>query len=177
MIIGIPKETKVQEHRVAMVPATVRELVQHGHRVLVEMAAGEDSSYTAEQYLAAGAEIAMDAASVFGEAELIVKVKEPQLPELELLEPRHTLFTYLHLAASKELTGKLLATGCTATQALNNVTQRWILSIADHGLAGTCHRHPELLGAVNTAAGQLTCEPVGEAHAMDVSDPAEILGH
>jgi alanine dehydrogenase len=370
MIIGIPKETKIQEHRVAMVPGSARELAQRGHRVLVERGAGEDSSYGDDQYEAAGAEIVADAAAVFGEAEMIIKVKEPQPPELDLIESRHTLFTYLHLAASRELTEKLVATGCTAlayetlevngrlpllepmseiagrmssivgsyhlakhrggrgvllggvpgvapgrvvvlgggtagvnaarvahgigadvtilevdfermrflditmdgtrtiysnetnlsellprvdlligavlipgaaapklvtremlrlmpagsvfvdiavdqggcaetsrptthddptfieedvihycvanmpgafartaTQALNNVTQRWILSIADHGLAGACHRHPELLGAVNAAEGKLTCWPVGEAHGMEVSDPAEVLGH
>ncbi len=369
MIIGIPRETKVQEHRVAMLPASVRELVKRGHRVLVEKAAGEDSSYGDEQYLAAGAEIVADAAGVFGGAELIVKVKEPQPPELDLLKPRHTLFTYLHLAASRELTEKLLATGCTAlayetleanghlpllepmseiagrmsaivgsyhlakhrggrgvllggvpgvapgrvvvlgggtagvnaarvapgvgadvpilevdfermrflditmdgtrtlystetnlaellprvdlligavlipgaaapklvtremlklmpagsvfvdiavdqggcaettrptthddptyieeevihycvanmpgayartaTQALNNVTLRWILAIADHGLVAACHRHPELLSAVNISNRQLTCTPVGEAHDLAVTDPAEVLG-
>jgi alanine dehydrogenase len=368
MTIGVPKETKIQEHRVSMTPATVRELAKRGHRVVVETNAGADSSYDDAQYTAAGAEILPDAASVFGAAELIVKVKEPQPPEVAMLEPRHTLFTYLHLAADRKLTEALVATGCTAlayetlevnghlpllepmseiagrmasivgayhlakhrggrgvllggvpgvapgrvvvlgggtagvnaarvahgigadvtilevdfermrflditmdgtrtvysnetnladllprvdlligavllpgaaapklvtremlrlmpagsvfvdiavdqggcaettrptthdnptfveedvihycvanmpgayartaTQALNNVTQRWITLIADHGVAGACHRHPELLGAVNTANGKLACQPVGEAHGMPVGDPKDLV--
>ena len=114
MIIGIPRETKVQEHRVAMVPAAVRELVKRGHRVLVERGAGGGASYPDEQYLAAGAEIVADAAAVFGGAEMIVKVKEPQPPEVAMLEERHLLFTYLHLAAGRALTESLVASGCTA---------------------------------------------------------------
>ena len=368
MIIGVPKETKIQEHRVSITPATVRELTKHGHRVVVETNAGADSSYPDDQYTAAGAEILPDAASVFGTAELIVKVKEPQPPEIAMLEPRHTLFTYLHLAADRKLTEALVATGCTAlayetleingrlpllepmseiagrmasivgayhlakhrggrgvllggvpgvapgrvvvlgggtagvnaarvahgigadvtilevdfermrflditmdgtrtiysnetnladllprvdlligavllpgaaapklvtremlklmpsgsvfvdiavdqggcaetthptthdeptfveegvihycvanmpgayartaTQALNNVTQRWIGLIANHGVAGACQRHPELLGAVNAAKGKLACQPVGDAHQMPVADPEELI--
>jgi alanine dehydrogenase len=368
MIIGIPRETKVQEHRVAMVPAAVSELVKRGHRVLVERGAGCGASYPDEQYLAAGANIVSDAAAVFGGAEMIVKVKEPQPPEVAMLEERHLLFTYLHLAAERALTESLVASGCTAlayetlnvngrlpllepmseiagrmsaivgayhlakhrggcgvllggvpgvapgrvvvlgggtaglnaarvahgigadvtilevdfermrflniamdgnhtvfsneanlaellprvdlligavlvvgaaaprlvtremlrlmppdsvfvdiavdqggcaettrptthddptyveegvmhycvanmpgayartaTQALNNVTQRWITLIADHGLEEACRRHPELLGAVNVAGGRLTCGPVGEAHDLPVSDPAAAL--
>ena len=368
MIIGIPRETKVQEHRVAMVPAAVRELVKRGHRVLVERGAGDGASYSDEQYLAAGAEIVADAAAVFGGAEMIVKVKEPQPPEVAMLEARHLLFTYLHLAAGRALTESLVASGCTAlayetlkvngrlpllepmseiagrmsaivgsyhlakhrggrgvllggvpgvapgrvvvlgggtaglnagrvahgigadvtilevdfermrfldiamdgthtvysneanlaellprvdlligavlvvgaaaprlvtremlrlmppgsvfvdiavdqggcaettrptthdnptyveeevihycvanmpgayartaTQALNNVTQRWITLIADHGLEEACRRHPELLGAVNAAGGMLTCGPVGAAHDLPVSEPAAAL--
>ena len=365
MIIGIPREIKPQEARVALIPSTVRELVAHWHEVWVETMAGAGSSYADAQYVAAGARIADTAAQVFGEAELIVKVKEPQEPELAMLEPRHTLFTYLHLAASKRLTEGLVATGCsgvayetlevnrrlpllepmseiagrmsaivgsyhlaknrggrgvllggvpgvapgrvvvlgggtagvnaarvatgigadvtilevdfermrflditmdgahtvysneanladllprvdlvigavlvpgaaapklitrdllrimpqgsvfvdiavdqggcaetthptthddptyveegvihycvanmpgayarTATQALNNVTHRWVQLIADNGLAGACRKRKELLGAVNCTAGKLTCPPVGEAHGMPVTDPA-----
>jgi alanine dehydrogenase len=97
-----------------MVPGSVMELVKRGHRVLVERGAGLGSSYTDEQYVAQGAEIAPDAESVFGMAEMIVKVKEPQPQELALLRPGQILFTYLHLAADKALTQKLVATGCTA---------------------------------------------------------------
>ncbi len=368
MIIGIPKETKVQEHRVSLTPATVRELTKRGHRVVVETRAGADSSYDDDQYVAAGAEILPDATEVFGAAELIVKVKEPQPPEIALLEPRHVLFTYLHLAASRELTEALRATGCTAlayetlevngrlpllepmseiagrmasivgayhlakhrggrgillggvpgvapgrvvvlgggtagvnaarvahgigadvtilevdfermrflditmdgartlysnetnladllprvdlligavllpgaaapklvtrellklmpagsvfvdidvdqggcaettrptthddptfveegvihycvanmpgayartaTQALNNVTQRWVMLIADHGVAEACRRRPELLSAVNVARGKLACPPVGEAHHLPVVEARELV--
>ncbi|MES2995708.1 MAG: alanine dehydrogenase [Verrucomicrobiota bacterium] len=114
MIIGIPKETKAQENRVSMIPASVRELVKRGHRVVIEQGAGVGSSYSDEPFIAAGAEMVPDAEAVFGAAELIVKVKEPQPSELALLTPRHILFTYLHLAADKKLTEGLLATGCTA---------------------------------------------------------------
>lgn len=114
MKIGIPKEIKPQEHRIAMIPSAAGELVRRGHEVFVQSTAGDGSSYTDEQYLAQGAKLLPDAASVFEAAELIVKVKEPQMPEIEMLQPHHTLFTYLHLAASKPLTDALVATGCTA---------------------------------------------------------------
>ncbi|MEP2775327.1 MAG: alanine dehydrogenase [Luteolibacter sp.] len=114
MNIGIPKEIKAQENRVSVIPGSVSELVKRGHKVIVQTGAGEGASYTDEQYLNAGAEIAPDAASVFREAELIVKVKEPQPAEVEMLRPDHILFTYLHLAAHKELTESLAAIGCTA---------------------------------------------------------------
>ena len=114
MIIGIPKEIKNQEHRVSMIPSSVGELVRRGHRVLVQKDAGADSSYPDELYAAAGAEIIESAEAVFAEAELIVKVKEPQACEVAMLNEQHILFTYLHLAADKELAESLTATGCTA---------------------------------------------------------------
>jgi alanine dehydrogenase len=97
-----------------MIPGAIGELVRRGHEVFVQSTAGDGSSYSEEQYAAQGATIVPDLAAVFGEADLIVKVKEPQPEEVELLEPRHILFTYLHLAASKSLTESLVATGCTA---------------------------------------------------------------
>jgi alanine dehydrogenase len=114
MNIGIPKEIKAQEHRVGMTPGSVRELSKHGHHLFVQRGAGEGSSYTDDQYHAAGATLVNSAAEVFAAAEMIVKVKEPQPAEVELLSPRHILFTYLHLAASKPLTESLLRSGCTA---------------------------------------------------------------
>ncbi len=114
MNIGIPKEIKAQENRVSMIPGSVADLVKRGHRVLVERGAGVGASYTDEQYLAAGAEIVSDAKCVFEGAELIVKVKEPQPAEVAMLTPKHTLFTYLHLAADLGLTESLMASGCTA---------------------------------------------------------------
>ncbi|QTN31976.1 alanine dehydrogenase [Akkermansiaceae bacterium] len=113
MIIGIPRETKAQENRVSMTPGSVVELTKRGHRVLVQRGAGEGASYPDAQYLAAGAEIAADAAAVFSEAEMIVKVKEPQPPEVAILRPGQILFTYLHLAANKSLTESLAKSGCT----------------------------------------------------------------
>jgi alanine dehydrogenase len=111
--VGIPSEVKLDEYRVALTPAGVRELVDAGHQVCIQTGAGLGSAITDEAYTAQGATIAPDAASVFGEAELIVKVKEPQPQEVALLESRHTLFTYLHLAADAELTRGLMASGAT----------------------------------------------------------------
>ena len=114
MTVGVPKEVKVQEHRVAMIPASAAELVKRGHTVVVEAGAGVGSSYYDEEYQAAGAEIVPKPAAVFERADLIVKVKEPQPEEVAMLQEQHTLFTYLHLAADKELTETLTATGCSA---------------------------------------------------------------
>ncbi len=114
MNIGIPKEIKAQENRVSMVPGSVAELVKRGHRVLVQRGAGEGASYDDHLYQAVGAEIVVEAATVFEEAELIVKVKEPQPEEVKMLRPDHILFTYLHLAANQNLTRDLAASGCTA---------------------------------------------------------------
>jgi alanine dehydrogenase len=113
MKVGVPTEVKTDEYRVALTPAGVRELVDAGHDVLVQRGAGEGSAIADGDYEAQGARIARDAEGVFGEAELIVKVKEPQPAEVDLLEPRHTLFTYLHLAAAPELAHGLMASGAT----------------------------------------------------------------
>ncbi len=112
--VGVPKEIKESENRVALLPSAAYVLIGHGHKVVVQRGAGAGASYLDKEYEDAGAELVDSAAEVFGKADLIVKVKEPQPSEIELLEPRHTLFTYLHLAASKELTESLVATGCTA---------------------------------------------------------------
>lgn len=114
MKIGIPREIKAQENRVSTFPGSVAELVRHGHRVYVETGAGEGASFGDDQYVAAGAEILPDAAAVFETTDMIVKVKEPQPSEVAMLGPQHVLFTYLHLAADKQLTESLAATGCTA---------------------------------------------------------------
>lgn len=114
MNIGVPKEIKAQENRVSMTPGSVAEFMKRGHNVFVQRGAGEGSSYSDEQYEKVGAVIADDAAAVFAEAEMIVKVKEPQPSEIAMLEPRHLLFTYLHLAAGRSLTEGLMASGCTA---------------------------------------------------------------
>jgi alanine dehydrogenase len=111
--VGVPTEVKLDEYRVALTPAGVRELVDVGHQVYVQQGTGLGSAIADEDYVAQGAMIVPDAAAVFGEAELIVKVKEPQPGEVSLLEPRHTLFTYLHLAADAGLTQGLMASGAT----------------------------------------------------------------
>jgi alanine dehydrogenase len=108
MIIGLPREIKDNEYRVALVPSGVRSLVEHGHRVIVEKAAGEGSGLADEYYRQVGAGIVEEARAVFGQADMIVKVKEPQPPEWDLLQERQILFTYLHLAPAVELTRALL---------------------------------------------------------------------
>ena len=113
MIIGVPKEIKEQEQRVALLPSGTNQLTRHGHSVLVERNAGLGSGYPDQNYVKAGAEIAEQAKEVFGRADMIVKVKEPLKAEFSLLRRGQILFTYLHLAASKSLTEALLKSGVT----------------------------------------------------------------
>ena len=113
MKVGVPTEVKTDEHRVALTPAGVRELVTHGHDVLVQEGAGVGSGLPDEQYVAQGATLVADADALFAGAELIVKVKEPQDAEVARLEPRHVLFTYLHLAPDEGLTSGLMESGAT----------------------------------------------------------------
>ena len=103
MIIGVPKEIKTLENRVGLVPNSIRELTAHGHDVLVETDAGCGVGFNDKAYTDAGATIVKTAEEVFAKAEMIVKVKEPQLNECAMLRPGQTLFTYLHLAADKPL--------------------------------------------------------------------------
>jgi alanine dehydrogenase len=114
MRVGVPKEIKPGEHRVGLPPTAVREYVARGHQVLVETTAGTGAGYSDEAYVKAGASIAPDAAAVFAGADMIIKVKEPQKVEWERLEPRHILFTYLHLAPDPAQTEGLINSGCAA---------------------------------------------------------------
>src|SRR4051795_10762148 len=114
MLIGVPKEVKTHEYRVGLVPGSVRELVHHRHRVVVESGAGAGIGFDEAAYRRAGADITTGAAEIFGAAEMIVKVKEPQPEEIRLLREDQVLFTYLHLAADRELTEGLLRSGAVA---------------------------------------------------------------
>ena len=114
MRVGLPKEIKTQEHRVGLTPGSVRELVHHGHEVLVQHDAGHDIGLDDDDYVAAGARIVPDAATVFAEAEMVVKVKEPQPSECAMLRPEQVLFTYLHLAPDPTQTKALMDSGCVA---------------------------------------------------------------
>src|SRR5450755_1791452 len=114
MKIGIPKEIKVHEYRVGMVPAGVKELVQSGHQVQVQTGAGAGIGCIDDTYRAAGATIAKGAEEIFASSDMVVKVKEPQLAECRMLRPGQVLFTYLHLAADREQTLALMASGATA---------------------------------------------------------------
>jgi alanine dehydrogenase len=108
MIIGIPMEIKTNENRVSMTPAGVSALTHRDHGVIIQKGAGTGSGFTDSEYIEAGAEIVSDAAEVFERSDMIVKVKEPQRSEYDLLKRNRILFTYLHLASSKELTQALL---------------------------------------------------------------------
>jgi alanine dehydrogenase len=114
MLVGVPKEIKDNEYRVGIVPSTVRELTDKGHRVLVETGAGIGAGLPDRDYQAAGAEIVFDADAVFGRAELIVKVKEPLAAERKKLRRGQVLFAYLHLAPDRALSEELMAAGATA---------------------------------------------------------------
>src|ERR1043166_6406984 len=113
MIVGIPKEIKEQEQRVALLPSAAEQLKRRGHTVLVEKNAGFGSGYPDDEYREAGAEIVDTVADVFHRADMVVKVKEPLKVEFPLLRKGQILFTYLHLAASKPLTEALLKSGVT----------------------------------------------------------------
>jgi alanine dehydrogenase len=114
MIVGVPKEIKSDEYRVAMVPAGVEELTRAGHKVLIQSSAGGGSGITDEQYAANGAEIVSSASSVWDRANLVVKVKEPLPEEWPLMHPGQTVFTYFHFAADEMLTRAVMESGITA---------------------------------------------------------------
>ncbi|MCB1751365.1 MAG: alanine dehydrogenase [Gammaproteobacteria bacterium] len=111
MLVGIPKEVKIHEYRVGLMPAGVREVVAHGHKVLVETGAGMGVGVSDADYRAAGADIAFDATEVFGTADMIVKVKEPQVQERAMLRKGQILFTFLHLAPDPDQTRDLVESG------------------------------------------------------------------
>jgi alanine dehydrogenase len=123
MRIGVPKEIKVHEYRVGLTPASVAELVAHGHELFVETRAGDGIDCPDKAYEKAGAKILPDARSVFDSADMIVKVKEPQPPEIAMLRPGQILFTYLHLAADKDQALGLIKSGAICI-AYETVTSR-----------------------------------------------------
>src|SRR5678816_1891889 len=108
MIIGVPKEIKGQEYRVALLPSAAYQLIKRGHQVVVERGAGTGAGYPDADYDQAGATLVGEHAAVFQKADLVVKVKEPQPSEYPLMRPGQLLFTYLHLAASRPLTEGLI---------------------------------------------------------------------
>ena len=154
MIVGVPSEIKTDEYRVALTPAGVRELVEHGHEVAVQAGAGDGSSISDADYLAQGARLLPDADAVFGEADMIVKVKEPQPDEVAKLEGRHLLFTYLHLAPAPELTRRLCDSGATCV-AYETVEDR-------RGRLPLLAPMSEIAGKIATQAGAFMLEkPLG----------------
>ncbi|MDX6750781.1 alanine dehydrogenase [Geminicoccaceae bacterium 1502E] len=123
MLVGVPREVKAHEYRVGLVPASVRELLHHGHKVIVESEAGAGIGFDDQAYRAAGAEVAARAEDIFARADMIVKVKEPQPDEWRRLRPDQILFTYLHLAPDRPQAEGLMASGCVAI-AYETVTDR-----------------------------------------------------
>lgn len=161
MHIGVPKEIKVHEYRVGLTPSAVREYVAHGHTVTVETGAGGGILATDAMYVAAGATIASDAASIFAAADMIVKVKEPQPAEWAMLRPGQLLYTYLHLAPDPKQAQGLIESGCTAI-AYETVTDA----------AGTL----PLLAPMSEVAGRLAIEAAGEAMRRSNGGAGILLG-
>ena len=154
MRIGVPTEIKEDEYRVALTPVGARELAEHGHEVLIQASAGEGSAIADAAYEAQGARIVPDAASVFEAADMVLKVKEPQPPEVEMLRPEHTLFTYLHLAPAPDLT-RGLQESCATCVAYETVED-------SHGRLPLLAPMSEIAGKIATQAGAFFLEkPVG----------------
>ncbi|MCX4098624.1 alanine dehydrogenase [Nocardia sp. alder85J] len=159
MRIGVPREIKEQEARVALTPAGAGELARHGHEVVVETGAGAGSGFTDADYPAAGARIVATADEVWQLADLILKVKEPIAPEYSRMRPDQVLFTYLHLAASRACTEAVLAAGITA--------------IAYETVRGPDGALP-LLAPMSEVAGKLSAQ-VGAYHLMAPNGGAGVL--
>ena len=154
MKVGVPAEIKPDEYRVAITPAGVREMAGHGHEVLIEAGAGEGSAISDEDFEAQGARLVPDAATLFAEAEMVVKVKEPQPPEVEMLSPGQLLFTYLHLAPDPGLTRGLCDSGatCVAYETVEDA----------HGRLPLLAPMSEIAGKIATQAGAFMLEkPLG----------------
>ncbi|OFW95183.1 MAG: alanine dehydrogenase, partial [Alphaproteobacteria bacterium RIFCSPHIGHO2_12_FULL_45_9] len=151
MLIGVPKEIKKQEHRVGLIPSSVREMVTHGHQVMVETGAGAGIGFDDAAYINAGARIAMTAADIFKSAEMIIKVKEPQPEECAMLRPDQILFTYLHLAADKPQAEALIKSNCVA--------------IAYETVMGANGKGLPLLAPMSEVAGRLSVQ-VGAHYLM-----------
>lgn len=144
MLVGVPKEIKKQEHRVGLVPSSVREFTARGHKVLVETGAGAGIGFGDDAYRTAGADIASSAAEVFAKAEMVIKVKEPQPQECAMLKPDQVLFTYLHLAPDPEQAQALVKSGCVA--------------IAYETVTGPDGRSLPLLAPMSEIAGRLSVQ-------------------
>jgi len=144
MIVGCPKEIKAQEYRVGLVPSSVKEYVQHGHKVIMETGAGVAINFSDEDYIAVGAEIRDTAKEIFDETDMIIKVKEPQAVECAMLREEQIIFTYLHLAANSELAKGLIDSGCVA--------------IAYETVTGAEGRGLPLLAPMSEIAGRLSIQ-------------------
>jgi alanine dehydrogenase len=162
MIIGVPKEIKEQEFRVALLPSAIYQLIRHGHQVLVERSAGLGAGYPDVEYEKAGATVVTDHAAAFQRADLVIKVKEPQPSEYPLLRQGQMLFTYLHLAANRQLTEALMTAGVTALayetievnrrlpllEPMSEIAGRMSILVGGYFLAKHCGGSGVLLGGV-----------------------------
>lgn len=162
MTISVPREIKEQEFRVALLPSAAYQLIKRGHQVLVERGAGLGAGYPDADYMSAGAELLDDHTAVFEKGELIVKVKEPQPSEYALLRQGQSLFTYLHLAANRELTAALVKSGITALayetievkgrlpllEPMSEIAGRMSVFVGGYFLAKHCGGSGVLLGGV-----------------------------
>ena len=161
MRIGVPREIKVEEYRVGLTPASVREYVAHGHDVIVEQGAGLGVGASDDIYRSAGATIVDTAAEIFATADMVVKVKEPQSTEWRQLRENQILFTYLHLAPDTAQTKGLLASGCTAI-AYETVTD--------------AHGGLPLLAPMSEVAGRLAIEAAGAALRKSADGMGKLIG-
>ena len=161
MRIGVPKEIKVEEYRVGLTPASVREYVARGHEVIVEQGAGIGIGAGDDVYRSAGAGIVDTAAEIFATADMVVKVKEPQPAEWRQLRENQILFTYLHLAPDAEQTKGLVASGCTAV-AYETVTD--------------AHGGLPLLAPMSEVAGRLAIEAAGAALRKSADGMGKLIG-
>ena len=154
MKVGVPTEIKTDEYRVALTPIGARELAEHGHEVLIQQGAGAGSAIADSDYQAQGARIVPKAEDVWGEADMVLKVKEPLMPEVEMLRAETTLFTFLHLAPAPELTKALCDTGATCV-AYETVEDR-------NGRLPLLAPMSEIAGKIATQAGAFMLEkPLG----------------
>ena len=161
MLVGVPKEVKNHEYRVGLTPAAVKELTDKGHQVFVENDAGHGVGFSNQSYEEAGAIILNSPEDVFTQAELIVKVKEPQPAERALLKPHHTLFTYLHLAPDERQTSDLIASGATC--------------IAYETVTDTAGRLP-LLAPMSEVAGRMSIQAGARCLEKSMSGIGILLG-
>ena len=147
MRIGVPKEIKPQENRIGLTPESVKILVSEGHEVLVENDGGFEAGFDNDQYKKAGAKITNTAGDIFNDAEIIVKVKEPQKVEVDMIRENQIVFTYLHLAAAKELTQGLINSKgvCIAYETVTDQNGRLPLLAPMSAVAGRCQYRLELI--------------------------------
>lgn len=162
MLIGVPKEIKAQEHRVGLVPSSVKEFVAHGHEVLVETNAGQGINFTDADYEAAGAEIVATPQEIFERADMIIKVKEPQENECKMLREDQILFTYLHLAADAKQARGLIDSKCIA--------------IAYETVTGPGGRGLPLLAPMSEIAGRLSIQVGGSYMLKHLGGCGRLMG-